>query len=173
MPKSTGGYRDPIPLNRLLDENGDGTGNEDAADNYSITPATFFIQPPDGEVFVIDELSFHITSGTVMGADKYGDLAALTNGIQVNVTMKNMNGTSLLPNGGMLKRNDQFLFWGPTALRIVNFTGGKDSLIASYRADSFKQELILDGAQEHKIEIILNDNFTSLLSHHFIAHGHF
>jgi hypothetical protein len=83
--------------------------------------------------------------------------------------MSNMDDGNI--NGDVIKHNDDFLHWGPGALDLIKFTGGSDSLVAAYRTSNFGVPFTLDGSQGHKIEITLNDSFTGLDDHHFIAHG--
>ena len=171
MPEPGGAYRDLKPFFRLLDTVGDGTGDDNAAQNYAITPATFRIIPAANEVIILEQLLVHISDNSSFAPTGYGGRAALGNGYQIIATMPNMNAENLLANGDVIKHNDDFLHWGPGALDLIKFTGGADSSVGAYRAVNFGVDFVLDGSQGHKIEITLNDDFSTLVDHHFIVHG--
>lgn len=171
MPKIDGGYRDLKPFFRLLDDVGDGTGTDAANANYAVTPKTFLLIPAIDEVVLVNQLMVHIADNASFGPTNYGGRAALGVGYDIKVTAPNMVAESLL-GGEIIKHNDDFLHWGPGALDLVKFTGGSDSLVAAYRMeDCFGAPLVLNGSLGHKIEILLNDDFSTLIDHHFIAHG--
>lgn len=170
MSESPGGIpQDPIVVHQFLSINGDGTGTINAIGDYSSTSAVFYIQPAINEVMIIHELLLHILDSGAMPAGSYGSGAALTNGLQVFITNARSPRLSMLP--GPIKTNSNFMHCGLNAFNLINFSGGIDGIIASFRPNNFGTPILLDGSQEHKIEVILNDSFVGFSDHHFIAHG--
>ena len=170
MPLANGSYRDPIPLIQFLSSNGDGTGTTDAIGNYSVTPLTLYIQPDPEEVLVINELICHVSDSGKFLQGVYGSLASpLTNGIIIQVSD---NSGIILPitNSHPIKSNDDYMHL--TEMALQDFGGVADSLRASFTASHFGTELLLHGALNQKLEIIISDNCTGLDDHHFIVHGY-
>lgn len=90
-------YRDPRnKIEQLLDTVGDGTGETEMVGN---TPKAFFIQPPRGEIYVINRLNVYIEEGMneKFDAAKYGATTALANGIMVTVENESGNLKTLNP----------------------------------------------------------------------------
>lgn len=169
MPLSSGKHRDTIPLIKFLSDIGDGTGVTDGIGDYSSIPLTLFIQPPEDEVWIIHELIAHVVDAGKFGQSIYGSLAS---GLAVGVAIKVTNDTDTLldiTNGHPIKTNSEFMHFSDMYLQ--DFGGVADSLRASFKADLFGIELALDGSQNHKLEVTLNDNFQGLIDHHFIIHG--
>lgn len=161
----------PIIVHQFLTINGDGTGNNNANGDYSVTPATFFIQPASDEIMIIHELYIHLVNSGAFPATVYASLgAALTNGVDILLTNDRSSGLSILPE--KIKTNDDFMHFGLGGFQLVNFSGGIDAIGASFKSSSFGMPITLVGSKSHKIEVILNDNLTGLVDHHFIAHGY-
>jgi hypothetical protein len=74
---------DHSPVYRYLDTNGDGTGTKNANVNGSVTPVVFKISPPSAGKIVLARLIVEVRDTGVFSAEKYGNLATLTNGMQV------------------------------------------------------------------------------------------
>lgn len=166
MPKSSGGHRDPIPLLQKLSSNGDGTGTTSAIGDYSVTPLTIFIAPIAGEVYVIDKLVVHIADNGSFVRSGYGAGAALTNGVQIQVSDSSGVLYSLL-SGSPVIDNEGWMHVGE--FDREQFSASEDSVSVSLIPAT---NIILDGSQGHKLEVILNDNFSTLPDQHFIAHGY-
>lgn len=162
--KPGGIYSDPIPLSQFLTDVGDGTGNDNANGDYT-TPDIFFIQPASDEIMLVEELVIHVEDGGALAEGSYGGLSALTNGINITVTNEGSISRSLLP--GVIKTNGELLHIGKDTA-IHSFTASIDAIIATL---CFKKPVLLDGSQNHKIEVLLSDDFTGLDDHHFIAYG--
>ncbi len=169
MPEPGGVRSDPIIVHQFLTVDGDGTGISNAIGDYSSVEEIFYIQPAIDEVMVIHEILLHIVDSGAIAATGYGGMSALTDGLDVLITNANSPRLSMLP--GLIKENVDFMHCGLGAFNLVNFTGGIDSIIASFKTVNFGAPIILDGSQEHKIEVVLNDSFVGLVDHHFIAHG--
>lgn len=169
--KPGGIYSDPIPLSQFLSTNGDGTGDTNAVVDYS-SGEVYYIQPAIDEIIEIHKLVIHLVDSGALPAEVYGGLASdLTNGIDIVVTNEGSIARSIMP--GLLKANDELAHLGNGGVELLNFTGGIDTLTG--HIDFIKmigpRGLILDGSQNHKLEILFNDTFVGLNDHHFIAHG--
>lgn len=171
MPQIGGGYRDLKPFFRVLDDDGDGLGTVNAIGDYSSVSKTFKLIPAIDEIIIVDQILVHITDAGLFTPDDYGALSTLSNGYDIKATAPNMANESLIGGVEAIKENTDFLHWGPNAVQIINFAGPIDALVASYKLRDFGVELILDGSQGHKLEILLSDSFVGLIEHHFIVHG--
>ena len=168
--KPGGVYADPIRFIQFLSTNGDGTGDINAVGDYT-TPEVFYIQPANDEVMLIDKLTIHILNTGALPAGDYGGLgSALVNGIDIVTTNARSNGLSILP--GIIKSNINLMHSTDLGFSLITFSGAVDSIIAvfNFKIDD-NEGLILDGSQEHKLEVLLSDNFAGLVDHHFVAHG--
>lgn len=155
---------------RYLDINGDGSGNENANGNYSVTPETFYIQPPEGEIYEIHRLVISIEDTNNFQAEEYGDLgSALTNGIQVR--LQDDSGTiSDYTNGSKVKTNAQ---WGGLCydVDVKSWGAGNELLVARITFVKAGQPILLRGDHNERLEIVLSDNLSGLISHQFMAQG--
>jgi hypothetical protein len=158
------------PLIRYLDTNGNGTGTKTAIGNYSITPATFFIQPSAAQNFVITELVFQYSDSGGFPIAGYGSGAILTNGIRFEAVI---NGVTFdLLDGLRIKRNDDY-FHLITNTKLQLFSGSGGTVNGSFNISDFGVPLKLKGATADKLQIILNDNFSLLVDQTFVVHGYF
>lgn len=158
-----------IPFVRYLDTNGDGTGTKEAIGNYSVTPDTFFIQPATNEIMNIGSLLLHVAGGTAFGISEYGNIGTpLTVGVVINITI---NGSTIaFTNSHPLKSNGDLMHIA-NSFDIHAFKNLETSIAARITNEAFGTGLILKGYTNDKLEIILNDDFTTLTSHDFIVTG--
>jgi hypothetical protein len=157
------------PLIRYLDTNGDGTGTKDANGDYSVTPETFFIQPPAGEIYSITEFLIHIADSSNFTITGFASIAALTNGI--NVYAKR-NGQTLIDvmDGIPIKTNPQLLHL-THRVALLDFVAGGNSLVVSYHSEDFGTSLVMHGDLGDTLEVVLNDDLSGIDDMHFIVHG--
>ena len=156
-------------LYRYLDTVGDGSGTKDARGNYSSTPARFKIVPPAGEIFYIARMIIHYQDVGAPDADKYGNNITLANGITIGIY--NVSDDSLhteLTDGLPIKTNAE---WGRLAydVRVDNFGVGND--FVQVRWSFFKSQRTVILGEDQYLGIILSDDFSGLVSHHFMAQG--
>lgn len=170
-PRSTG--TQDVVFSRYLDTAGDGTGTKNANGNYSVTPETFYIQPPFGAVFRIARLLISIEDTSGMVADEYGNTgSALGNGIEVKVT--NLAGTVVdLTDGVPITTNAR---WGSLCydvdLKSWGITPSNDLLLVRWTFAHAGQFIRLNGSSNDVLEVILNDNLSDLIAHYFIVQGY-
>lgn len=154
---------------RFLDTNGDGTGTKDAIGDYSSAEEIFFYQPPINSLIQISRLVIFMEDATGMRWDRYGSLAGgLTNGIVVRIS--DDHGVLLdFTDGLPIKTNGH---WRRSAFDgTISARGGGNDVFAS-RWSFFKsgEPVTLRCNHLHqRIEVVLNDNFTGLVSQTFQA----
>lgn len=154
---------------RFLDKNGDGTGGKDANEDYSITPDIFFIQPAAGKVFQISRMIVTMRD-TNMQWGQYGGLAALTNGVQVRV--QDDSSTLIdITDGEKVKSNGA---WGSRCFDAeISAPAAGDTFFHCRWTFALSGQFIrLEGDANERLEVVLNDNFTGLISHAFQVHGY-
>ncbi len=64
---------------------GSSSQSEDLNVNGSSTPVFFFATPPEGKYWMIARIMIYFSAGTAFAEEKFGNLTALTNGIQLMV----------------------------------------------------------------------------------------
>jgi len=158
-------------ISRYLDDVGDGSGNKNANGDYT-TPDIFFIQPGAGEIYRIARLIISVEDGTGFTAVKYGNLAALTNGIQIRV--QGDSGTIIdLTDNVPIKSNSHY---GRTCYDVAlkDWGAGDQLLCARWTFEKHGQMLRLDGDADggERLEVLLSDNFTGINFHYFLAQGY-
>lgn len=160
-----------FPIIRFLDTNGNGTGTKKAVGDYSGAPVNFYIQPPVNTVYILTEFYIQLSDGGTFGQSVYGSLAAaLTNGLLIRA-YRGSTVTLDLTDGLPVKTNDNFLHLS-TDTRIINYSGGVNSLTCSFDYRSFGTSFPLNGNQGDKLVITCNDDFTLLVDQAFIARGY-
>ena len=150
---------------QLLSINGDGTGTTNAVGNYT-TPTPFYIQPAAGIKLKIGKLLILITDASAMDGITYGGIPAISNGVIIQNTT---NGVVTNLNGGTsIKNNSGYAGLTPN-LNIKTFVSNNDFLTAEILFDT--TAISLNGNNNDKLEVILNDDFAALLNHTFLAIG--
>lgn len=158
-------------LTRFLDTDGDGGGTKNANSNYSGAAEIFYIQPGAGEIYEINRLIVTITDTNGMQYEEYGNLgAALTNGITVRV--QNDSGTLFdLTDGVPVKTN---ALWGAHCfdVEIKDAGTGIDYCEARWSFIKSGVPIYLDGDDNQRLEVVLNDDLSGLLSHYYKVDGY-
>lgn len=168
MIKSNGEYSSPRYLSELLDTNGDGSGNINANGNYLATPESFFIQPPTGQLFVIDRLLVHVEDTGAFVPSNYGKDLTLVNGIEINCIL---NGEEVdLTFGHKVNTNSE---WAMFCFDLtIDTKGGAGTNFMHARWTFNKSDRItLNGNTDDIFQVILNDNFSGLDTQHFVVQG--
>ena len=168
-------------LYRFLDTVGDGSGTVNAVGNYA-TDTIFMIKPftssvnqhVRSEIFNVQKLVVVIEDVGAVLPDLYAALTALTNGIRIRVSNKDGEYVDLL-DGVAVKRHSDFARLAGVSIKET--AGGTNNFVfveidlAAASADG--TGLRLDGDNEDRLEVVLKDNFTGLVSHYFVAHGEY
>jgi len=148
-------------VRRFLDTTGDGTGTKNAGVNGSSTPVIHRIRPAAGETIYLSDLFVSFTAAAQLVADGYGDLAALTNGIKVEVVSVNSAGDVTveedLLDGLTIKSHDH---WG----RYLGENSGGHPLIIRGVSD------VPDGYRE--LRVTIQDDLSTMDEHYFLARGY-
>lgn len=154
------------PLLRFLDTNGDGTGTKEALGDYSSAAEEFYIECPAGETYEIARLIIYIEDGAGMDIGKYGNITALTNGIEFEA---NLGGEALsLDDGIPVKTNGDYksLCYD----QQIDGTGSGNDVCA-VRWTFTKKGIPITLAAGDKLIVKLNDSFIGLVHHTFFTQG--
>ena len=159
-------------LFRYLDTNGDGTGTVNATGDYSSGAEQFYIAPGAGVIHKIHRLIVSVGDGTGMQAEEYGNLgSALSNGIRIEV--QDDIGTTLneLDGGLNVTTNAE---WGRLCydVDVKTWGSGDELLLVRWTFDRAGGPIVLDGDNDDRLTVIVNDDLQGLLSHHFMVQGH-
>lgn len=154
----------------------DAMGNIAANNDYSAVADTFFIQPSADQDFVISKLAIHfLFSGTQIVYDSYANIAGgLADGVTVQ-TYDTVNNAVIhdLTAGFPLKMNSQFLHLG-SGFEVYGFSGNILSVTAVLDLSSpeINAPVTLKGANSEQLQFLLNDDFSTMLEHHFTVKGY-
>jgi hypothetical protein len=152
---------------RVLDTVGDGTGVTNAIGDYSSTETSFRITDPDKH-FYITRMLVQIEDSGSFATSGYGALAGLTNGIHVHVSDANEVVDNDLTDQLPIKSNND---WARVCydLKLENWASGNSAVHARWTFTNAGHPIRVE--KNHHFEVVLNDNFTGLVSHYFFAQG--
>ncbi len=159
-------------LFRYLDTVGDGSGSKNAnGAGYSVgSPGIFKIQPPAGQVISLERMIVQIEDDGVPNAEKYGALAALTNGILVRIA--NDAGTIVeLTDGLPIKSNSH---WARLCYDVsfTGFASGNDFVDVRWTfAKSGRPVVLGDTGDNERLEVVCQDALDGLIGHTFKVQG--
>lgn len=172
----------PITLYRYLDTVGNGTGVKAATGDY--TPAgslgsgddgftEFMIKPANNEIFRIYALMAHVRATNCNSSLQYGNLTALSNGVEIAVKTSTTGATILdLTDGVPIRANaDWARFAGIDIVQGVYSTGDEYLSILT-RFDLADAPLRLQGTANEYLTVRLGDDFSGLTDHRFFAYGY-
>lgn len=158
-------------FSRYLDANGNGTGNKDFSADYSSAAEIAYIQPGASEVFRVARMIVGIEDTSGFSAAEYGNLGGgLTNGVTVR---KQSDGGTLidLTDGLPVKTNAS---WGMLCydVDLKTWGVGDELLVVRWTFAKAGQYLRLDGSNNERLEVVLNDDFSGLVAHTFMVQGY-
>ena len=139
-----------------------------ATGNYA-TPTIFSLQPATGTRLLLARLIIKIGDNGTVDAGSYGNGISLTNGIIVR--LQNDSGTiSDLTDGDPVFTNGD---WATFSYDVQNteFGAGLNYVNCRWTLQRAGALVELDGNKNERIEVVLEDNFTGLESHTFVAQG--
>lgn len=159
-------------ISRLLDTNGNGTGDVEAVGKYSdgeLGSTDFFIAPAAGETFIIHRMMVSYAAAKNWSADLYGKAITLTNGIKVLV--EDSDGLMYELTDHTVKTNGQ---WAAFCYDFTLFAFGSGNDWAAVRWTFAKsgKPVILRGDYGQKLIVRLNDDFDDLVEQHFLVQGY-
>lgn len=169
--RTTGaGAQNPI-ITHILDTNGDKTGAIEATGNYSVTPEIFYIQPPAGEIWQLTRMLFFVEDGAGFDPDTWGSGTALTNGIILRIqddsgTIFDFTEQDPIKTSGHLG-----LYMYDTTLLDFGAGNTNEVLNARYTFAKSGATVRVIGDNNERLEVLLNDDFTGLVSQHFMVQG--
>lgn len=154
------------PFIRHLDTNGDGTGTKNATGNYTTTTA-FYIEPPGTSNYIISRLVVEIEAVGTFTGTLYGG-QVITNGVAIKKQddtgelIDFTDGVSITTNAGWAR-----FCYDET---ITGYTGNNYIRVDCDLSRSGSL-LRLNGSSDEHFDVLLNDDFSGLISHRFIVYG--
>lgn len=155
---------------RFADSVGDGSGSRNAIGDYSSVPSTFFIKPTVDETFRLSLLMISYRSMNEGSATDYASMVPLTNGIQIHI-VRDGEVTNDLTFAGRIFDNAGW----ETASEFYTrqrWLGNIWTYNAVIPIAKSGQSFRLAGEKQEELQIILNDDFTSLERHVFGFYGY-
>ena len=155
---------------RYLDTVGDGTGTKNANVDGSSTPVVFKIKPAAGQIFRISSMITTIRDAGTFGAEGYGVLSELSNGVDV-LTYDGAATVLDLTDGLSLTTNAS---WARACYDadVKTWGAGDQFLSARWTFAKSGQMIRLDGDAGEELRIVVNDNLTGLVEHYFFINGY-
>jgi hypothetical protein len=157
-------------ISRYLDTNGNGTGTTNFIGNHANVEA--YIQPASEQIFYIARMIISIEDDGGFAAGDYGSLAALTNGIEIKeeddqgVVTDFTDGVAIKTAGQWA----QLCFDSDVKAWVASPT--EEVFVVRYTFERSGRGIFLDADEGGKLVVYLNDDFTGLLSHRFLAQGY-
>jgi hypothetical protein len=157
-------------ISRHLSNDGTATGTKNANGNYA-TPTRFYIQPAAGEIFVITRLIVAIYDTGGMQTQEYGNLGGpLANGVTVQLATNGVQ-TKDLCDGVPVKYNGDWARMCHDA-DVKSWGAGNDHNTIRWTFARSGTDVVLDGDSLESLDVVLNDDFTGLISHYFLIQGY-
>ena len=160
-------------LYRFLDTDGDGTGTKTAVGDYSDDPGSgveiFYIAPPANTVYEIARIIPHVVDAGTFDSGSYGNGIDLTNGIVIRISDSSGVLVDLTDDLPVITNTD----WGRLCYDVTRstFGTGNEYLHARWTFAKSGQPVRLVGDSGHKLEVVLNDDFSDLVEQYFMVQG--
>jgi len=148
-------------LDRFLDTNGDGTGDFNIVDNYT-SDTTFFIQPPEDEVYILGEAVINVTGTGNFAPDEYGGSSSLINGLTFALLQGNEE--LRISKTRIFNNIDWFKF---TNNVVLEKSQNISCISIHWDLEVVSSGLVLRGNSGDKLSLIVKDDFTGIDSHTF------
>ncbi len=159
-----------VSIYRYLDDVGDGSGVKQATGDYSVTPKIFLLAPPPEDIVEVERMIIFIRAPGPIFADAYGPgIDALTNGIKV-FRRSGVVDDIELTDGIPIKTNAGWrrdMYDGDPS----DFGPGDDYMVSRWTFGRVGAPIILHGVRGDTLEVLLNDDFSTLVEHTFKANG--
>lgn len=156
-------------MSQYLDSVGDGTGTKNLIGDYSGAATIFKIQPPAGEIYHLNRLMVYIEDVGTFDSGSYGNGISLTNGVKFRISDNSGVLHDMTPIN--IKKN---VHWDRTFfdVKINNYGTGNEALIGRWTfANDYGAPVILNGDNNERLEVVLEDDFTGLVEHYFLTKG--
>jgi len=154
---------------RYLDTDGDGTGTKDSAVDHSSSQGKYFITPQsETEILEIHRGIVHVADGSIFSAEKYGGIAALTNGIRIVILDADDDIICDLTDGLPIKSNGE---WGRVCFDAVPSNYGQGDEYLNVRWTFSKSGSPITLAYGEKLAMLIDDDLSDLLSHTIQVQG--
>jgi len=154
------------PRHILMTTAGDGTGNSNFINNYSVTPADLYYQAV--KPISIYSLQINISDGGSFAQTEYGNITALANGVKFFFKPSGMPEVPLV--GSVVIKNNLDLVDFASRFDLVQWSGTPQTFIAHvHTLEQYGCPILL--AVGDRIIIRLNDNFTGLINQVFTIGG--
>ncbi len=161
----------PLILSRFLDTNGDGTGTKNALGDYGSSSQIFRIKPGAGVVYRINRIIIHLDDVGSITSGGYGAMSALTNGVKISILNTSDADIVDLTDGVPVKANGDFAAYCHD-LSLQDFGGGVNMFTVRWTFGNHGTFVRLDGDAGESLAVTLNDSFTGLVEHRFMAQGY-
>jgi len=145
-------------------------GTDDATGDYSGGQEIFYIQPPAGTVYRIARLLVFVRDSKV-NADDYG---AITSGLSTGIGVRTQDdsGTLIdLVDGDKVQTSAEWAHHCYDATALA-WGAGNEFLTVRWTFAKSGTVLRLDGDQNERLEVTLDDDMTGLLAHQFLVQGY-
>ena len=163
-----------VAISQFADTNGDGTGTKNAIGDFSSTQGRFYFKCAPSEIAHISRVLVSLSDSVVSDSALYGGLAALTNGVVIEVRDADDNVIyNITDVDEPVKTNGHWARYSfDTAVKVGDFPLGDDVLVVRWSFWKFMPQgiTLMPG---WSLNILLDDDFTGLVSHTFALQGHF
>lgn len=172
MPIAISGQKLRTLLAAFMTSDGTPTGTSNWIGNYSAVAQTAFWGPPPGITAVITSFQIGVGANGKLLQTGWGHLPALTKGVDIRATL---NGADVDLSGNNLFDNNDIVFFGAGNVTLLAYAANKDTITSTLNLENTSPNagVVLNGDTSDRLRVILNDNFTGLLTQRFIVRGYF
>ena len=151
-----------------LSTTGNGDGLTNMAVDGSVTPVTFYIQPPAGEIWRVARWMIQIIDTKNFDVGGWGSLSPLTNGLTaqaiINGITSDLISYPLHTNGDIAGVGFDF--------QLHTFGNTEDILLARWTFTKMGQFFRLNGDNSDKLQVTIQDNISALSAQYIVAQGY-
>lgn len=138
--------------------------------NYSVATCSFYLKPPKNYLYEIYRVCILVRDNIPMNSEKYISSGPLTNGILVLAGSDNspfVGKVTEIP----IKRISDFASYVGVDVTPMDYVNNPNSFAVRWTFTKGGGPLWLNGDDGDRVEIILNDNFSSLIGHTALYQG--
>lgn len=163
VPTDADGVQRPLFIKRL--KNG---ANDSLSVDGSITPVVFTLAPPANQIWRVSRWMISIQDEKGFDVGTFGSNGTLTNGIMPRIKQGSV--TNDILEFGIKSNGD--IASAAYDMTLHTFGNTDDTLVAQLSFTKMGQFIRLDGSVGDELQVVVNDDLTSVNKIHILAQGY-
>lgn len=159
----------PLYFSQFLTKNGTGTLQTNMTGDF-LSGSVISIIPAAGEILRIESLKVSLSTTHTMSLELYGNLSALGTGVLIRLMDGDGTVLALTDPSLAIKNNSEYAVY---ASDVTNREWGLEkNLAVKWDFSDSGTVLRIDGDSSERLEVLLQDDFSGLISHRFRVTGY-